>query len=496
MNQPQENPDQTQPPPTNQPQPHEIQPQEIELVDIIYSDTTKAVALVVGYFSAFTMVVSMSETYLEYFGDQNAYMQAISATIASLLFMSCTCYFGYATYMTKPKTNLSPLSPLSPLSALRRVDYGLLVMLSIYTLTVCRFYALHAGWLFWYRNAPVKAVLIVCSLVFYTVAIFIFGETIARLRDRILLGTTYWLRLFQLSSTNRPVGFAMTFLLAGNLVFFLFANLYVFPDYVNYLEIVWLLTTATALTSVALSYVCSFILTMSIESDNAHQEKLQSERLKVELLTNVSHDLRTPLTAIVSYVDLLKHLPIEHQEFQQYVTVLDSRTARLKVLTDDLFEASKAASGNLAVNNSEINLLEIVGQIAGEFDDEFTARNLTVVFHQPTQPVIITADSQHLWRVLENLFKNAAKYAMPGTRVFVEIAQTEHNTVFTLKNTSEAPVDYDVDTLTEQFTRGDRSRKTDGSGLGLYIAKNLIELMNGRFTVRVNCDLFEVEIEF
>jgi len=232
------------------------------------------------------------------------------------------------------------------------------------------------------------------------------------------------------------------------------------------------------------------------EYDKANAEKVRAERFKTELITNVSHDIRTPLTSIINYIDLLKTLQIENTDFAEYVGVLDRKAARLKTLIDDLMEASKAGTGNMSVDLCEINLTEIMGQIAGEFDEQFAERGLTLVLRQPDQPVFTIADSRHLWRVLENLFGNAVKYSMPETRVFAEIILRDEGTVFTMKNTSKNHIDLSGDALTEQFMRGDRARLSEGSGLGLYIVKSLVELMGGRFAIHVTGDLFVVEVIF
>jgi len=167
------------------------------------------------------------------------------------------------------------------------------------------------------------------------------------------------------------------------------------------------------------------------------------------------------------------------------------------MLIDDLIDASKAATGNQEVSMQPVNLNEIVGQIAGEFEDSFAARNLNLVLTQPEVPVLINADNRHLWRVLENLFSNVSKYALPGTRVFAEIMQKPGDPpTFTLKNTSLDPLDLSGEALAEQFIRGDRARQSEGSGLGLYIAKNLVELMDGTFHIHITGDLLEVDIAF
>jgi hypothetical protein len=159
-------------------------------------------------------------------------------------------------------------------------------------------------------------------------------------------------------------------------------------------------------------------------------------------------------------------------------------------------EATKASTGNTNVDMQAVDLVEIIGQVAGEFDDLFAEKELTLVVRQPEEPVMVQVDSRHLWRVQENLFSNVVKYTQPGTRVFVEIMPTDEGITFLMKNTSQSPIDFSSEMLTEQFIRGDKARQTEGSGLGLYIAKSLIELMGGTFLIRANGDLFEVEITF
>jgi len=257
-----------------------------------------------------------------------------------------------------------------------------------------------------------------------------------------------------------------------------------------------LLLPFSLLTLISTTYFVTFALNLSAKYAEASAEKVRAEQFKSELITNVSHDIRTPLTTVVNYVDLLKKLPLEG-DAAEYVSVLDRKADRLKMLIEDLIDASKAGTGNEEIVMQTVNLSEILGQIAGEFEDSFIAGDLTLVLTQRSEPVFINADNRHLWRVLENLFSNASKYALPGTRVFAEITlRGQDSPMFTLKNTSLAPLDLSGDALTEQFIRGDRARQSEGSGLGLYIAKNLVELMGGVFRIHITGDLFVVEIEF
>jgi len=223
----------------------------------------------------------------------------------------------------------------------------------------------------------------------------------------------------------------------------------------------------------------------------------KDEKMKADLITNVSHDIKTPLTSIINYVDLLKREKIEDEKIAGYIQVLDTKSQRLKQLTDDLVEASKISSGNIALELERINLIELINQSYGEFMDKFEEKNLTVLMNMPKEPVFIEADSRHIYRVIENLYNNIFKYALEGTRVYFDMEVTEDDKVsFALKNISSQVLNNGGEYLTERFVRGDVSRKTEGSGLGLSIAKNLIIAMGGEFKVMLDGDLFKVVILF
>ena len=227
----------------------------------------------------------------------------------------------------------------------------------------------------------------------------------------------------------------------------------------------------------------------------------KDERLKADLITNVSHDIKTPLTSIINYVDLIKREDIGNSNVKNYVKVLDEKSQRLKQLTDDLVEASKISSGNIVLNMGRINMSELVQQTIGEFSDKFDASGLTVVVENASQNPYIVADSRRIWRVVENLFNNVCKYAMTGTRVYITISDmTGPNGVQQLKteikNISANELNCNPDELTERFIRGDVSRTTEGSGLGLSIAKSLTQLQNGRFQIVLDGDLFKAVLIF
>lgn len=230
--------------------------------------------------------------------------------------------------------------------------------------------------------------------------------------------------------------------------------------------------------------------------DTALQEKVRSERLKADLITNVSHDIKTPLTSIVNYVDLIKREHLQDPKIQGYLEVLEQKSQRLKTLTEDLVEASKASSGNLKIELTNIDFVELIYQTNGEFEEKFLVRHLELVSSFPEETVIIQADGRHLWRVLENLYNNAFKYAMEYSRVYVDVIAGDSQVLFTIKNVSENPLNIKGDELTERFVRGDVARTTEGSGLGLSIAKSLTELLGGKFTIYIDGDLFKVQLAF
>lgn len=229
---------------------------------------------------------------------------------------------------------------------------------------------------------------------------------------------------------------------------------------------------------------------------SAVQEQMKSERMKADLITNVSHDLKTPLTSIINYVDLMKREPIHNAKAEEYLGVLDQKSQRLKQLTEDLVEASRASSGNVTLQITRIDLKELLMQTSGEFEERFASRGLRFVADYPQEPLFVKADGRRLWRIIENLYRNVEKYAMPHTRVYLDVRRDGDEAVISMKNISEQPLNISAEELTERFTRGDESRTTEGSGLGLAIAKDLTELQNGRFEIYLDGDLFKVTVAF
>ena len=242
--------------------------------------------------------------------------------------------------------------------------------------------------------------------------------------------------------------------------------------------------------------IAEYINNIGSGLDAAVENSVKNERMKTELITNVSHDLKTPLTSIISYIDLLKRETFTDPKVLEYLDILEAKAARLKVLTEDVVEASKASTGNLTLNMTNLDFVEMLHQVIGEFEERFEEHHLTMMVHFPDEPSVICADGQRMWRVLENIFGNVTKYAMEKTRVYAEVQNARNQVIFSLKNISAQPLNFAAEELTERFVRGDVARNTEGSGLGLSIAKSLTELQGGKFQLYLDGDLFKVTITF
>ena len=227
----------------------------------------------------------------------------------------------------------------------------------------------------------------------------------------------------------------------------------------------------------------------------AAEKQLKAERMKTELITNVSHDIKTPLTSVINYVDLLQK-PHTEEEGSQYLEVLSRQSLRLKKLVEDLMDMSKASTGNMAVNITSMDAVEAVNQALGEFSDKLDAAQLTPVFRTPDSQLHMLADGKLTWRVLSNLLSNVVKYALPGTRVYLDLLRLDKSVVLSVKNISREELNISAEELTERFVRGDASRNTEGSGLGLNIAESLMRLQRGNMEITVDGDLFKVTLIF
>ncbi len=230
--------------------------------------------------------------------------------------------------------------------------------------------------------------------------------------------------------------------------------------------------------------------------NKAVDERIKSERMKTELITNVSHDIKTPLTSIINYADLLKKEKLDNETAVEYIEVIDRQASRLKKLITDLVEASKASTGNIQVNLEKCDIAVLVQQAVGEYDEKFKNAGLTPILRLPEEPLCISADGRLLWRVFDNLLSNICKYSLPGTRVYLNSAAYGNMCIISFKNISRTELNIPPDELVERFVRADSSRSTEGNGLGLSIAHSLIELQGGKIEIVADGDLFKVNIQF
>lgn len=230
--------------------------------------------------------------------------------------------------------------------------------------------------------------------------------------------------------------------------------------------------------------------------ERAIQDRIKSERLKTELITNVSHDIKTPLTSIINYVDLLKKEEIKNVKANEYIEILDSKSQRLKKLIEDLVEASKVSTGNVKLKLEKINIVELLNQAIGEFEDKFEAKKLEILLESKESEIYILADSRYMYRIIENLFSNIAKYALENSRVYIDIIKKSNEVYIEMKNISKEKLNISAEELMQRFVRGDKSRTTEGSGLGISIAQNLTEIQKGIFNLKLDGDLFRVELIF
>ncbi len=240
----------------------------------------------------------------------------------------------------------------------------------------------------------------------------------------------------------------------------------------------------------------SYLNDISNGLENAIQDRMKSERLKTELITNVSHDIKTPLTSIINYVDLIKQENIQNEKVNEYIGILDNKSQRLKKLIEDLVEASKVSTGNVKLNLEKINIVELINQAVGEFEDKFNLKGLDIVIDSNENEIYIIADSRYMYRIIENLFSNISKYALENSRVYIDLVKEDDKVYIKMKNISKEKLNIPAEELMQRFVRGDKSRTTEGSGLGISIAQNLTEIQNGKFNLIVDGDLFKVELEF
>ncbi len=454
--------------------------------------------IVIGFIASVSAVRATSSAYNYYAYLQLGDFLRLNPGFAVFLTLACLAAFVFAVWNPRniallgyrETSEFASRTRGETVSFWRRIDFMLLYIVAFVILV---------NILSLWRSGYTQQLLLTSAFC-YLLVVALLGETAARIRDKAVLRTCYWITFFKLFPLRKPLGLILGLLVGVDLLFILvLTNLSLTGELpiMGYASIGILpIQLFAVLALIALTYLSRLIRELSSDYEKATEEKLRSEQFKVELITNVSHDIRTPLTSIISYVDLMKGLPIKDEEFKDYVEVLDRKSQRLKVLIDDLMDASKASTGNITVHYEYLDLVEIVGQIAGEFDDRFTELSLVLVTGDFEGPHMIKADSKHVWRILENLFGNVAKYALPGTRVFAKVGVEDNAVALSIKNTSKIPLEQKGDELMQQFIRGDRARQSEGSGLGLYIAKNLSELMGGSLEIRTSGDLFEAVVRF
>jgi len=453
------------------------------------SFAVKCAVFIGGYASAFILVCSSSERFGRHIRvalNWNFNRFFIPALIGSLI---CVGLFFISVWISGNRKSVLFFEKLHEL------DFGLLTVLTLCAFCFC-FY-------FIWKNPYNSAMMLLLPLAACSAWAAFIATILTRLKRKTFKSTLHWLAFFKVFRLNKAVGLFMLALLSISVFLLCSIGLQVImtmirnPSYgiaaqarIDSIQTPLFLLSIFDL--IALTYLSRFMLSMSALYEKANEDKVRSERFKAELITNVSHDIRTPLTSIINHVDLLKRLESPDERLAEHIVVMDQKSQRLKTLLADLIEASKAGTGNIPVQMTNVDLAEIIGQAAGEFDQALTDSQITFVFTPPEEKIIAFADSRYLWRVMENLFCNVAKYAMPGTRLHTEVQQDGNAARFTLRNVSRAALDVCAEDLIQQFIQGDRSRGSEGNGLGLYIAKNLMECMNGELAVRVIGDLFEV----
>jgi signal transduction histidine kinase len=394
---------------------------------------------------------------------------------------------------------------------IHRIDYYTTAIITLLALSLVAILLIHFRY-YWFAHVTLVPITCLCAL-------YLWATTAVRFSAGTFLSTMFWVRAFRVMPRKGffknfvavVTGGATLFFTWGGIWFIVYATTNVFSvdsEPIWWAERFFFSLCLPALIIVLIRILCGDIIRLSDEKDREAESRLNAERFRAELITNVTHDLRTPLTSIINYVDLIGKLDIDHAELREYVDVLNRKSDRLKKLIGDIMDASKASTGNLPVRFEVIDLAELTGQVAGDYDDAFSASDLTYINNNPEGKVMIRTDGALLYRVLENLFSNISKYAMTGTRVYVDIEtfgghghgdkhKNRHGyATLRLRNISREPLNITPDELTRQFVRGETSRTTDGNGLGLYIANCLTTLMEGQFKIGISGDLFETTLVF
>jgi signal transduction histidine kinase len=356
-----------------------------------------------------------------------------------------------------------------------------------------------------FRYHPVIHIfLYVCA---FSAILHLWTTTLIRINTHSLSRTVYWHTVLDKLPAHNFSGSFVVAAVGLTTAFFMYSCIeFIFNIVQNFGTIDtnfahWIQTFIITLCApytvlVMIAVFCRDILRRTADKERLTEEKFIAERARAELITNVTHDIRTPLTSIISYVDLISKLNIDNSDLREYINVLENTSSRLKFLVNDLLEASKASSGNIELTMETIDLTEIVGQVAGNFDDAFAVAELSYEGPDSDDSVFIYSDGGHLCRVLENLFSNAVKYSLPGTRLYADITTYSETAELGIKNISKDKLNIAPAELMQQFVRGEQARSTEGSGLGLFIADRLTELMGGKLSIEISGDLFEAILTF
>jgi signal transduction histidine kinase len=346
---------------------------------------------------------------------------------------------------------------------------------------------------------------VVCLTGLAVLASYGWCTTLVRLRAGTIRRTVFWPRVFETLPLRQFSGIFILAVVIGGVLLLANGVRAVLSDAVNYayaldtslVSWLWAWFSGVALPVLALAVVavlCRDLIAITVAKERAVEARLREERFRAELITNVTHDIRTPLTSIVNYVDLIDKLDLDDPRLAEYTEVLGRKADRLKVLIGDLLEASRASAGNLPVRLEPIEVTEILGQIAGDFDDAFAARGLTWVGPAAGHDMV-EADGEHLWRILENLVGNVVKYAKPGSCVHADLHRLPGTVRLSISNRTAEPIFASADELLSQFVRGDAARHSEGSGLGLFIADRLARLMGASLTLGVDGDRFTASVD-
>lgn len=523
--------------------------QILQEYDYAYPET---VEIWIGVDTSYPAEDAFTQGQTGYNNYQPYFMQWIAlALVAGILYLVLLCYLTFVTGKDadqegRPFVRLTSFDRI-PTEIMLLLGFGMAILIAWVLIVAAELLNLNITAVLSYDTVAhaqwFKAALFATVFAVDTVAMFFFYSLVRRLRGRTLWKNSYLCRLLRLVKRC-----ALQLYDNSNIVLRTCIPYGLFLLF-NLLMMVWAFDTNTAFGMLVLVFITMAVdiavghllyqnakeqqqivkgietiangqLEHQVKTDKLHGDNLtlahsvnsigkgikeaveismKDERMKADLITNVSHDIKTPLTSIINYVDLIKRERIDNEKVQNYIKVLDEKSQRLKQLTDDLVEASKITSGNISLHFEQINLTELMNQTIGEFSEKFEQKNLTTVMNVRVKNAVIEADSRRIWRVMENLFNNIYKYAMEGTRVYLSIEDMPDKKKFiviSIKNISASPLNCNPDELTERFIRGDVSRTTEGSGLGLSIAKNLTEAQKGTFEIRLDGDLFKVILTF